>query len=404
MVDSFHLSFGQRGRIEAAIRRFLGRHLGEVDVASVVVLGMQPRASVFSSSIPIVLSSLDSASLSGPLTGSDGGLNLGTEEASEAFAGALASEGAMVAEQSLAQLAVAARALGELRGVRKAVLFFSEGIGTNLFPSANPQARDAAQRVLEAQKTFIRAASAADVAVYPIDVRGLAAISPFSSGEPDGFREWSSLRVLADGTGGIAFVGRRDLDPVFDQIVTDTSDYYQLGYYSTTKSDRRFHSLEITCRREGVVLRTRTSTPAPRPETGAPGAVPPSLRSLLDRALPIDGGGIELSASATPTRLASDAAEITVNVEIRSWGSAVPVDATFPSTAPQPQVGIAVYDPSGRRLLERVVALPSKGHSLTTSIQVPRRMWQVRVAALAENGRFQGSVFLDLDMRPVRTR
>ena len=43
----------------------------------------------------------------------------------------------------------------------------------------------------------------------------------------------SSLRVIADLTGGFAVVNSNDFDKALKRIDAETSDYYVLGYYSS---------------------------------------------------------------------------------------------------------------------------------------------------------------------------
>jgi VWFA-related protein len=389
VLDLFHTSFGQRSRLDDAVRAFVERYLHAGDLAALVVLSVSPRASMFSSNPSVVLAALQGPGVSGRFA--EGGLDLGSAEANEAFSGGTAAIDASATDRSLQQLAAVSRAFGALTGARKTVLFFSEGVATDLFAGANPQARDAAQRVLSAQQDFLKSAAAADVTVYPIDIRGLAAIDPFSSGEPPGLREWESLRVLADGTGGLAFVGRRDMTPVFDHIVQDADNYYELGYYSTQPSDGSTHPLEVMSRRPGVSLRTRPTAPLASVRT--PPGPEPAMRALLDRALPVSDGGLRLRASAKVGQVATDTVRVDLQIEVLDWG---PDDDRGSDSGAQ--VGVAIFDLEGRRVLERIAALPAHGRVLTTSITAPRGPSQIRVAVLSGTNR-AGSVMIDADLR-----
>jgi VWFA-related protein len=69
-----------------------------------------------------------------------------------------------------------------------------------------------------------------------------------------------SLRVIADGTGGLAVVNMNDFDAAFRRIDADTSDYYVLGYYSNNgDSSRRTRRIEVRTTRNGVRVYNRTS-------------------------------------------------------------------------------------------------------------------------------------------------
>jgi VWFA-related protein len=67
-----------------------------------------------------------------------------------------------------------------------------------------------------------------------------------------------SLRLLADGTDGLAVLKRTALDEALVRIVADESSYYLVTYRSTNaKLDGRFRTLSARVTRPGVKLRTR---------------------------------------------------------------------------------------------------------------------------------------------------
>jgi VWFA-related protein len=107
-----------------------------------------------------------------------------------------------------------------------------------------------------------RAANRANTSFYTIDPRGLmsnvADISEDLTSE-----DWraftqvsqSSLRVLADETGGIAVVNQNDFKKALQEIDNATSDYYILGYYSSNPDPlRKKRSIEVRVTRPGVHL------------------------------------------------------------------------------------------------------------------------------------------------------
>ena len=70
----------------------------------------------------------------------------------------------------------------------------------------------------------------------------------------------SSLRVLAEATGGIAVVNQNNFDSALKRIDAETSDYYVLGYYSSNPDPlRRTRRLEVKTARDGVEVWSRTS-------------------------------------------------------------------------------------------------------------------------------------------------
>ena len=137
-----------------------------------------------------------------------------------------------------------AEALGGVRGRRKALLFFSEGIDYPIYDVFGSQA---ATNVLAATKDAIAAAARSNLTFFTIDPRGLVGLSAEeieldASADPArGFDahglvaemrlSQDSLRTLAEETGGLAAVSSRNVTAVFDRIVRTTSTYYLLGYY-----------------------------------------------------------------------------------------------------------------------------------------------------------------------------
>jgi VWFA-related protein len=85
-----------------------------------------------------------------------------------------------------------------------------------------------------------REANRANTAIYTIDPRGLVGGPDLDETKLD-MVDWqdhiretqSSLRVIAELTGGFAVVNSNDFDKALKRIDGETSDYYVLGYYSS---------------------------------------------------------------------------------------------------------------------------------------------------------------------------
>ena len=123
-------------------------------------------------------------------------------------------------------------------------------------------------------------ANRANATLYTIDPRGLAGITDV--GEYVDQSEWrtclqkttSSLRYLAEETGGFAVVNTNDFATELKRIDAETSDYYVLGFYSTNPDpSKRTRTLEVKVDRPDVSvasrraysLRTPGKAPAPPP-------------------------------------------------------------------------------------------------------------------------------------------
>jgi VWFA-related protein len=122
-------------------------------------------------------------------------------------------------------------------------------------------------------------ANRANATIFTIDPRGLAGV--VDAGQYLDQSEWrtflqktqSSLRYMAEETGGFAVVNDNDFVSAFKRIDAETSDYYILGFYSTNKDERqRVRQLEVRVNRPGVTVAARRAyslkpvgTPPPPP-------------------------------------------------------------------------------------------------------------------------------------------
>jgi hypothetical protein len=112
--------------------------------------------------------------------------------------------------------------------------------------------------------------NAANVAVYPLDIRGLENTASFDAmvgKQPSpasvlrqSARHQDSLdtfRSFAEMTGGKAFYNTNDIGRSFREAVQDSSSYYMLGYYLSGDERLGWHGLKVTLRRHGALVRVR---------------------------------------------------------------------------------------------------------------------------------------------------
>ena len=139
-----------------------------------------------------------------------------------------------------------------------------------------------------------RALNDANIAIYPVDARGLMGYStsltsstkPRSSmpggsartgsglaGRPNMIKaptqaEFASMAILADRTGGRAFYNTNDLFKAIRTAVDDSRVTYELGYYPTNSLwDGKFHEIKVMVNKPGVSVRARKgyfAVPDPR--------------------------------------------------------------------------------------------------------------------------------------------
>jgi VWFA-related protein len=155
---------------------------------------------------------------------------------------------------------------------KKAIVYFSAGMG---------RAGEDNQVELRAA---INAAVRGNVAIYPVDARGLEAVVPggdarrasgrgvalFSGrGVAQQFAQLSAsqgtLTTLAADTGGRAFTDANDFGAAFTRVQRDLSAYYLIGYASTNGArDGRFRRIQVRVSRRGVRVEARAGYYAER--------------------------------------------------------------------------------------------------------------------------------------------
>jgi VWFA-related protein len=122
-------------------------------------------------------------------------------------------------------------------------------------------------------------ANRANVSIYPIDPRGLAAPATVA-GQDRLERLRSTMRDLASSTDGFTVIDTNDFERGMKRIVDDMSSYYLLGYYSTNaKLDGKFRKIAVRVKRPGVSVRARNGYLAPTEAEVAPPPPPPGPAS-----------------------------------------------------------------------------------------------------------------------------
>ncbi len=122
-------------------------------------------------------------------------------------------------------------------------------------------------------------ATRANTTLYTMDPRGLVSSPDIDYDVPiEAWREYmmaarSSLRTLAELTGGISIVNTNNFSELLRQIDAETSDYYVVGYYTSNPDPtHRRRALRVTVNRDGLEVQARDSYTLAR--TGEPTVVP----------------------------------------------------------------------------------------------------------------------------------
>jgi len=116
-----------------------------------------------------------------------------------------------------------------------------------------------------------KALNDAQIALYPVDVRGLVNFRHVSAemGRPEGsyysHAEWqhfdtvATFQTFAAATGGRAFFDTNDLKAAFQKASEDNSSYYVLGYYlDRTGKTAGWHKLSVKVAQKGARIRARS--------------------------------------------------------------------------------------------------------------------------------------------------
>ncbi|MDR3673987.1 MAG: VWA domain-containing protein [Acidobacteriota bacterium] len=199
------------------------------------------------------------------------GMEIVTQDVSDAFTPDETEFNIFNTDEKLAAIESLATMLRNVPG-RKSVLYFSSGI------TRTGQENQATLRAAT------DAANQADVSLYTMDARGLAALPPggdASSSSPAGTGIYSgsavasqvsslqgsreTLASLASDTGGRTFYDLNDFSPAFDQVQKENSSYYLIGYSpANPHNDGRFRHIRVEVARQGLKVQARPGYFAPK--------------------------------------------------------------------------------------------------------------------------------------------
>jgi len=456
VLDGYHVAPDRAQIVKRAAERFITGYMGENDLAAVVHVGDPEAGQEFTSSKPLLVESIER--FAGKALASIT-MNLNQDAQSKDLAG-VAAGGVVIdygppvdpetdvreymARESLSTVRQLATNMGDLGGRRKALLFFSEGLGLDTMKiddasghastsQTTVQAASDSSSVRTGEARMIAAAGKANVSIYTIDPRGVttghedALELPSIAQAPDpGFHDYrnptvqtdaqdesrraqDSLRMYADQTGGLAIVNQNDLDDAFRRIIRDNSEYYVLGYATPDPAhDTRYHRLTVAVNRPGLRVRTWSGYASPEADrAGTPaGRGRDDVAALLRSPAPVSGLGMRVNASVIAGLARRSTVHLTVefrgaDVALKSSGGLftndIDVEYAALDTRGEPQA--SGHDVAHLQLRPDTNAtFAETGVRYVTEFDLTPGRYQVRVAAREHLAGRTGSVFCDLDV------
>jgi VWFA-related protein len=435
VLDDLHTAPLRSQRIKAAAKMFIERYVGANDLAAVVqTSGRSDAGQEFTTSQIKLLRAVDKF-MGRKLNSAtrnlidDVQMRAGTPMASDPARDLDDKERGYNARNTLDSIRNLSNYLGNIRGRRKAVVLFGEGIDYNINELFN-DAFTESQTVIDATRDMIAAATRANVAIYAVDPRGLGAefdslaeIQSFPDDTSLGLNSSAifnevrlsqdSLRVMGDETGGFAVVNKNDFKDAFQRIVDDNSSYYVMGFYSSNdRRDGRFRKLEVKLPgNPGYVVRARKGYVAPRGKAPEPPAATkdgasPELRDAMDSPLPLTGLPMAISAVV----FKGPAAKGSVVISTFIHGGTLPFVEDAGAMKNDLEVIAVATDDKGKTFAtgRNTVNLAMKpdtarrvsatGFRMITSLDLAPGRYSLRVGARESNTKKAGSVNFDLEV------
>ncbi len=223
------------------------------------------------------------------------------------------------AKFTLSAMEAIANHLAGLPG-RKNLVWFSGGFPFTLGLDPDEYSSDPRferRTFSEETERVTRAMNNAGIAIYPVDARGLVGpagfdasirTSPIRPGRtlpPSGPKNFDTMQILADATGGRAFYNTNDLEGAIRKAVNDSVVTYTLGFYSSNDDwDGKFHKLKVEVNRKGVEVRYRKGYLAEKEQT----PTAKQTQARIEEAVrgPVEATGIEIQARTDPSDKPAD--------------------------------------------------------------------------------------------------
>lgn len=437
VLDDLHVNALRSQQVRNAAKQFIQRNLSGNDLMAVIYTGGRSDWNQeFTGNRRLLLAAIDrfmgqklpSATLNKSqeyfrqrdLLGSSDQLNSRTIDDPDDM------ERAYKARNTLTTLKNVADWFGGVRGRRKTLLWFSEGIDYDISDIIRGYGQTASQAstLIDDIRETVASAQRSNVTIYAVDPRGLTTlgedtIGVTSLGDQDspgnglglgGLQNelmvaQNSLRTLAEETGGFAAVNTNQFGNAFQRIVEDNSAYYVVAYYPpSNKRDGKFHKIEVKATRPGITVRARKGYQAPRGKAPAPakdGKASAELIEALGSPIPVSGLGMRMFAA--PFKGTAPNASVLLGVELVGRNLALAQDGKIELTY------VAVDDKGKQRAgstdslttnlkPDTKARVQQTGFRILNRFDLPPGRYQLRVASRDGVGAIAGSVGYTLEV------
>jgi VWFA-related protein len=433
ILDDLHVDALRSQRVKQSARQFIERNLGANDLMAVIFTGGRADAAQeFTSNKRLLLNAVDrfmGRKLPSPTISRNEQYfrQLDAPIQDSRVPDQYEIERGHNAQSMLATLRQVADWFGGVRGRRKTMLWFSEGIDydvTDIIRQYDAPA-SAASSILQDIRDTVAATARSNVSIYGIDPRGLANVADDTIGVSS-FADQNdssagigigsltnelrlsqdSLRQISEDSGGFAAVNRNDTTSVFDRIVRDNSSYYVLAYYPpTNKTDGKFHRIEVKVNRPGVNIRARRGYAAPRGKQQTKktktGGMPPEMFEAINS--PLQVSGLTMRLFAAPFKGPQPNASVLIAMELSgrdlSLGPDSKVEISFMAVDNKAKIFGARNDSLTLNLRpESRARVEQTGVRVLNRIDLPVGRYQLRAAARDTQKNLIGSVIYDLEV------
>jgi len=261
----------------------------------------------------------------------------------------------------------------------------------------------------------MQAMNKANIAIYPIDARGLVAYSSAVSSRvriSDVYgteaQTHTTMNDIAEVTGGKAYYNTNDITGAFNKATGETRQYYMIGYYAEKADKVKWHKLQVKLDKPGLEARTRTGYMAGTVTTKKPD----DLRNADIRAAiasPLDYTGLPLKLWLDPAQPAAGGKKkVPFEVDIVPGGATVDkanknrVSLEFVVIARNAQGDPAAQ--FGQKIDinlkdDQLATFAAKGLNYNQALQLAPGTYQVRVIVRDNLGGKVGSVIAPLQVQ-----